>query len=387
MKTKTFSEAMGEVNQKYVKEAISYEKDKMRPVWMKVTAMAACFACVICAGTLLFLKGQSDSGAKLPMLTVTNALSDGEGFGGFLAFDVSELVNGNPWDEETSPATLPVYKRMPPRNDSGVYLEDGDQKKKKALLLDTAKRLGLDTQELKIETENYGYDEDPATMLTAKSKGITISVDTEMNVEVEFEPAVSLPKGYHFTDDASYEEHVKTAEYLKKAYKDLIHMEDPQVNIYGGDYTYDLRQGYQIGFYEGNGSQEQDLINYNFNQIQFCCDDDGKLFIIWIDRPDLSEKVGDYPIITKVEAEKLLEKGNYVTSVPEKMPGMKYVAKAELEYVAAGSSAYAMPYYCFYVEVPNMKDDSGLKTYGLYYVPAVEGKYISNMPLWGGDFN
>lgn len=46
-----------------------------------------------------------------------------------------------------------------------------------------------------------------------------------------------------------------------------------------------------------------------------------------------------------------------------------------------------MPYYCFYVEIPNMEDDSGLKTYGLYYVPAVEDKYISNMPLWGGDFN
>ncbi|MCI9597325.1 MAG: hypothetical protein HFE75_08525 [Firmicutes bacterium] len=189
---------------------------------------------VVCAGALLFLKEHSDSGAKFPVLTVTNALSDGAGFGGFLAFDVSELVNGNLWDEETSPATLPVYKRIPPCDDSGAYLEDGDQKKKKALLLDTAKCLGLDMRELKSETENYGYDEDPATMLTAKSKGITISVDAEMNVKVEFEPAVSLPKEYRFTDDASYEEHVKTAEYLKKAYKDLVHMEDPQVNIYGG---------------------------------------------------------------------------------------------------------------------------------------------------------
>lgn len=386
MKTKTFSKAMSEINETYVAEAISYQRGRQKPVWVKITA-AACVLCVVCAGLLFFSKKEPGGSGKLPMLTVTNALSDGAGFGGLMAFDISELVNGNPWREETSPATLPVYKRMPSRNERGFYLEDGDQEKKKALLLDTAERLGLDTQELKIERENYGYDEDPATMLTAKSRGITISVDAEMNARIEFEPAVSLPKGYRFTTYASYEETMKTAEYLKKAYKDLIHMEDPQVNIYGGDYTYDLRQVYQIGFYEGSGSQEQDLIHYNFNQIQFCGNDEGKLCIIWINRPDLSEKVGDYPIITKEEAAKLLEKGNYVTSVPEEMPGMEYVAKAELEYVAAGSSEHAMPYYCFYVEVPSMKEDSGLKTYGLYYVPAVERKYISNMPLWDGSFN
>ena len=28
-----------------------------------------------------------------------------------------------------------------------------------------------------------------------------------------------------------------------------------------------------------------------------------------------------------------------------------------------------------------------MKTYGAYYVPAVEQRYISNMPSWDGSFN
>lgn len=45
-----------------------------------------------------------------------------------------------------------------------------------------------------------------------------------------------------------------------------------------------------------------------------------------------------------------------------------------------------MPYYCFYVELPEEERD-GLKTYGAYYVPAVEKEYLTNMPLWDGSFN
>ena len=50
-----------------------------------------------------------------------------------------------------------------------------------------------------------------------------------------------------------------------------------------------------------------------------------------------------------------------------------------------------MPYYRFYVEIENSGDIGetfpGMKTYGTYYVPAVESKYISDMPLWNGGIN
>ena len=48
-----------------------------------------------------------------------------------------------------------------------------------------------------------------------------------------------------------------------------------------------------------------------------------------------------------------------------------------------------MPYYKFYVELPEDENrlGHGLKNYGIYYVPAVEGKYIENMPIYNGSFN
>ena len=52
-----------------------------------------------------------------------------------------------------------------------------------------------------------------------------------------------------------------------------------------------------------------------------------------------------------------------------------------------------MPYYKFYVELPEEKEvtdskgDIEMKTYGAYYVPAVESRYISNMPVYDGTFN
>lgn len=57
--------------------------------------------------------------------------------------------------------------------------------------------------------------------------------------------------------------------------------------------------------------------------------------------------------------------------MPYKLPGIDYVAKAELVYRTGAREEYFMPYYRFYVELPEEERD-GLKTYGIYYVPAVE---------------
>ena len=103
-------------------------------------------------------------------------------------------------------------------------------------------------------------------------------------------------------------------------------------------------------------------------------------------QPDLSQKMGDYPIINTEKAKELLLKGNYITTVPYELPGEKFIAKTELVYRTGAREAYFMPYYCFYVEIPEEERD-GLKTYGAYYVPAVEEEYLTNMPLWDGSFN
>ena len=69
------------------------------------------------------------------------------------------------------------------------------------------------------------------------------------------------------------------------------------------------------------------------------------------------------------------------------MPGEKYIKKVELVYRTSEMEEIYMPYYRFYVELPEENLEHGLKTYGAYYVPAVEGSYLTNMPVYDGSFN
>ncbi|MCI8798781.1 MAG: hypothetical protein HFH88_03065 [Lachnospiraceae bacterium] len=53
MNSKKFSEAMSELDSKYVDEAVNYKKKTRKPVWIKLGVLAACLAIVIAIGGLL----------------------------------------------------------------------------------------------------------------------------------------------------------------------------------------------------------------------------------------------------------------------------------------------------------------------------------------------
>lgn len=377
----------------------------------KWAAAAACLILAVSAisGISLWKPTNIEQPAKtkkLPMLSITENTSDGMGFEGFWAYDISELTNNNPWDEAAQPSALPVYQNQLSYNKDFIA-SGADFGKIRGFLTDIAGRLGLDASSLAITddtpdeatkkeiTEKLEGDVPDGyfnpTKLTAEADGMEISVGQTMLGTVSFEPALALPEQYHFTDSASYEEAAAVAEYLKEKYKNLIHMDSPLCDIDGGHYSSletgsGIQQEYRISFYEAGRNNVESIINYNFRRIRFDCDDTGKLSLVRLSQTDLSKKMGDYPVITAEEAKKLLSNGNYITSVPYKLPGIDYVAKAELVYRTGAREEYFMPYYRFYVELPEEERD-GLKTYGIYYVPAVEKKYLSNMPLWDGSFN
>lgn len=208
-----------------------------------------------------------------------------------------------------------------------------------------------------------------------------------MTAKVSFDPAVQLPEEYNFTHFASYDDKIAVAEYLKIKYEDFIGIGNPQANIYGGDYNIYNQQMYSIEFFNANGSEIEQLINYNFNRVTFGCNDEGKLFIARVYQPDLSVKIGDYPIINSEQAKELLLNGNYITTVPYEISEEKFIKKVELIYRTGEHEECFMPYYRFFVELPEDERENGLKTYGAYYVPAVESSYISNMPVWDESFN
>lgn len=404
MNIQKFSDAISEVDDKYYEEAANYHFRRKKNTWIACGSIAAMLAIMVYAGTRFLPQKAPETAAERPMLTISENVSDGMGFESYRAYDISELVNANPWNNSMEISTLPVY-RNPLTYDENFIASGGDFDKMHELLLEVADRLGLDSEKLditddapdketrKMITESFeiagkkvpeGYFN--PTKLLAEENGFRIEVDQTMTATIFFAPAQSLPEKYHFTYHSSYEDILSTAEYLKQKYKDLIGIDNPQINVYGGNYNDQLEQTYSIEFFDANGSETEQILNYNFNRIAFYCDDSGKLFIARIHQPDLSQKAGDYPIITSEKAEELLAIGNYITNVPDEMPGLEYVRKVELVYHSETYDTYFMPYYCFYVELPG-KEENGLKTYGTYYVPAVRGDYISNMPTWNGDFN
>ncbi len=51
MNAKKFSDAMSELDTKYVDEALNYKKKAKKPGWVKWGAMAACFAVIAVLGS------------------------------------------------------------------------------------------------------------------------------------------------------------------------------------------------------------------------------------------------------------------------------------------------------------------------------------------------
>lgn len=372
---------------------------------------AACLLLIVFIVSSIFIQNIPDkdkitSTQELPMLSITENTSEGMGFEGYMAYDISEIASNNPWDEGLQISVLPVYRNT--LSYDGHYIVSGANfEKMREFLIDIADRLGLDTSSLSITDNAPGEEErriitekmdgdvpegyfNPTKLIT-KTDGIEITVSQSMVAVVCFEPGIPLPDGYHFTSNASYKESVAVAKYLRDKYKDFIHMENPQINICGGDYSvYDtgVQQEYNIAFYDAGKSDVDKIVNYNFNQVEFQCDysDSGKLYSVSICQPDLSQKMGDYPIITAEKAKEFLLEGNYITTVPYKFPGGKFISKTELVYRTGEREEYFMPYYRFYVELPDGKR-AGLNNYGVYYVPAVEKEYLTNMPVWDGSFN
>ena len=100
--------------------------------------------------------------------------------------------------------------------------------------------------------------------------------------------------------------------------------------------------------------------------------------------------VGDYPIITAEEAEALLKDGHFATSCMPVTPDFSKIAYVELVY-RGGSDTYFMPYYRFLVDITGWSEYEeklpGMHKYGAYYVPAIDGEYITDMPAYEGTFN
>ena len=89
------------------------------------------------------------------------------------------------------------------------------------------------------------------------------------------------------------------------------------------------------------------------------------------------------------DARQRLRAGNYQTSAPCALPEDADIAGVELVYRTGSREQLLLPYYRFYVRLPDtdMEYADGLQLYGAYYVPAIADAYLENMPVYDGRFN
>ncbi len=176
MNAEQLIDAMNFLDEDLIREA---EETRSRVIrrssWHRWGALAACVAVAVFAGTQLMPKtapqppqsleipssgasGPSQpASADLPMITIQSTGASGFGFEGYMAFDIDELESVNPWTKEVTVKFLPVYEN-PITYDSMLRPTGANERKMKALLLDTAQKLGLDIQNTPI-TDNTPSEE------------------------------------------------------------------------------------------------------------------------------------------------------------------------------------------------------------------------------------
>lgn len=378
MRSERLFQIMNELDTDLINSAENISPKHRKP-YLPALATAASLFLLVGISSYLYINRPDPS---LPKLEVAFTPNDGLGFANYEAYDISELVNNNPWTEDCTLTTLPVFRNRHPVDGAGVLIEH-DWEYIESSLYRVAGYFGI------TELDYLHTLIDP---VTAEVDGLTFKIYHPDTISVFLDPAWEIPEEYRLEDYRStYEEAYALAEYLPTAYPELFPMENPTINVWGGDYgnsDTDYWQSYHISYYEKTSDEMQNILNYNFNQITFYFDHEGNLDIYRENQIDMRDLLGYYPIISADEAQKLLCRGYYGTSISGKFPGEKYIVKRELVYRNNLMQDIYIPYYAFYVELPDETGRNGQTCFGLYYVPAVEGKYIEDYPqVWNIHFN
>lgn len=444
MKPEQLMACIGQIDDAIIEEANGATSRKpAKSKWIKWAvagvAAAACLGIV-----LLPAKPQQADPVideTLPKLTVDFG-AGGYGFEGYMAYDISELETTNPWTKDNNLATLPVFANPGEYDMAGALLGGLSAEEMLAEAENVANLLSVQITALytnptaeeaermtkKLEAMNAQEEElrqittiyqavaecDGAKITVERDGAVTLELTEKtaelakkldrlsgydsLTVSFDFEnetigdtmygAGLPLPNGYKFSyEDTTNEQALQISQYLFAQYGAFSGISTPGYDLFA-DYTFSGTRLRTFTFaFENEGELTERILNYHFDRLYFGATDLGGLGNIRHQKTDLSNKIGDYPIITAQEAEALLLENHYLTTVPEEFPGKQYIASVELIYRTGRLDAVFMPYYKFLVEMPTLQQENGLKLFGAFYVPAVQADYLEEVPVWNGSFN
>lgn len=411
-------------------EAIRRSK-RIKNTVIKSTAIAACFVCATVIGIGIYNlppeppvsvidPGETNpssgsetlptettptetSAPSLPLIDINDALTGimGMGYEGYKLYDISELLTGNAMECGTL-EKLSVYQnnltydeRMKP---SGQDLD-----KMLSWLTETAEKLGMDLSSLTIkdniptekelqqlEKEFQGRYQSSVpdyyllpTMYSVEDDRFYVEVTAEMTLTIRFKNTVATPEEYAHISYTNSEQMEGYTSCLWAEYGYLVGYENPDYFIKGGLYDIYSTQSYELYFYDigkGDGPRES-FENAALNNARFYISSEGEVTMIRIYAlGETLDKLGEYPLIDREEAEARLLRGEFYSSLPSITPQKENIHHVEIvynggSYNLGGNAKIIMPFYKFYVELPE-KREGDMKVYGTCYVPALADEVL-----------
>lgn len=290
--------------------------------------------------------------------------------------DLEVLKKTHPWNETMQIAALPVYKNLSfYDNESLVQYMNEDEITAKAQNI--AEQLNMNIIGVQLQR---GSTDNPQNKYVISGIWVTtdtgsIEIDALGKVTVSFLDGVQLPNGYDMSDATTIEHaNNKVVAYLMDKYKEVI-----EAPYFGSSSypTYDADGNRTMHFRaivdNGDISNVQNILDYNFNQVEFYYKEDyGLTGFSFGDVRFATELVDYYPIVSLEEAKKLLKEGNYESDFFHSEADLlsyenEEVLGVELTYKVNKWEKVFQPYYCFYIKT------AGDNLYSRCYVPAVEG--------------
>ena len=397
-------EKMELIDPAYVAAADAPPK-KRKTRWLRWGAAAACL-CLVIGGIWAAGRrsGEPQPGPGsgegpgtvngLERITVP-ALQTGEmGYESLLCYDISEYRDGNPWRENMTLTTLPVYRNGSyDASGAGIPLGLGEEEMQ-ARLEAAAAAWGVELASTELLTDDGLLTGDPIVTgiegQTADGGWLTAYADGTVRLLWIGDAPEEYRLSLDGCTDAQAEEALRA---FAERYGGGMDFVQPRCVSYASyDFAGEASRSWGTCFvYDAAGDDVQTILNYSFRRLGV--NPDGG--IRWQDDLLTAEKLGDYPVISLAEAAERLKSGWFQTSAPaEYLPqgGMdeERIGMAELVYRTGPNEEVLLPYYRFYVLLPEAAGDAdaapGLKVYGACYVPAIEEEYLTALPTYDGGF-
>lgn len=401
-KNERLLQQLGDVNDKFIAEANPKPK-KSRIKWAVIGAMGTAAAGVIIWQGVKNIPDKKpeksvsetkkygeiiefpENTGELEIIRTTDPEGGGMGFEGFMTYDVSTLLDGNPSRENCEFTELPVF--IEPSNEIyshgnlPVYTMDEMEER----LKDVA---GLLTDE-----EFTPVDRHPnGDYYKAKAGNIKLSMYSySSRIYIEFENSVDLPPEYDICNTTDKDHAERSLEYLGEKYRDVIRMDNPTPTVFT-DFDIYNEPLTTFALYDNSEDPLTALINYNLRKVYFY--GGRKLSTISIyNNYDYKEFAGMYPVISYDEAYEKLISGDYYTTVWDEhyLPdgiNTDEITFTGISYNRTNDYKYTLPYYRFLIELhpertSDMKLADSMREFGAYYVPAVSPDYlvIENMDV------